>query len=474
MQQDTNTNHKNNFFTKIFLFSFIPSIFTLFPTKKENNNPKTNKSQEELKDTNIELNNNKFKIELDYPDANSELIMQEYERKDLNKNDKNEFINSFELFDEKDEPLPQTQINSKKEKTKEELKIKDKKLLGKKKERTEIKKSTKNNKSNKNSKIKPKGLITNNKDYNDNKYDLILTCLKTPFIYIKEMIENFGGNIKLNNPNLDDVFGGTIRNKITLNFNFYQILCLDRKKENKNILLNQLKLFNQDYFYYFLTRPYIFLFQKYFNNTKEFEINGTKEVINNFITIDEVLKGKYKYKSNSFKKKFREISKNISNNFEGYEERNRFGDTFIIIKHIKIKKLEDYIPQEKCMDLNLSNEKIYNISPITRNHDKNKFMKIELNDDEYDSNNDLTNLNKEINSNKIVLDNDYIEKNRETCLDSNELDLSDIEFNSDNNLFYFCNSFSESHSPGNLGLNLMPCFDLRGNDKNFYDRFKHP
>ncbi len=58
--------------------------------------------------------------------------MQEYERKDLNKNDKNEFINSFELFDEKDEPLPQTQINSKKEKTKEEPRIKDKKLLGKK------------------------------------------------------------------------------------------------------------------------------------------------------------------------------------------------------------------------------------------------------------------------------------------------------------------------------------------------------
>ena len=132
MQQDTNTNYKNNFFTKIFLFSFILQIFTLFPTQKENNNPNTNKSQEELKDANTKLNNNKFKIELDYPDANSELIMQEYERKDLNKNDKNEFINSFELFDEKDEPLPQTQINNKKEKTKEELKIKDKKLLGKK------------------------------------------------------------------------------------------------------------------------------------------------------------------------------------------------------------------------------------------------------------------------------------------------------------------------------------------------------
>ena len=132
MQQDTNTNHKNNFFTKIFLFSFIPQIFTLFPTQKENNNPNTNKSQEELKDANTKLNNNKFKIELDYPDANSELIMQEYERKDLNKNDKNEFINSFELFDEKDEPLPQTQINNKKEKPKEEPEIEDKKLLGKK------------------------------------------------------------------------------------------------------------------------------------------------------------------------------------------------------------------------------------------------------------------------------------------------------------------------------------------------------
>ena len=289
------------------------------------------------------------------------------------------------------------------------------------------------------------------------------------------MIEKFGGNIKLNNPNLDDVFGGTIRNKITLNFNFYQILCLDRKKENKNILLNQLKLFNQDYFYYFLTRPYIFLFQKYFNNTKEFIINGTKEIIKNFITLDEVLKDKYKHKSNSFKQKFREISKDISNNFEGYEERNRLGDTFIIIKHIKIKKLEDYIPQEKCMDLNLSNEKIYNISPITGNHDKNKFMKIELDDDdEYDSNNDLTNLNKEINGNKLVLDNDYIEKNRETRLDSNEKDLSDIEFDFDNNLLHFCNSSSEPHSPGNLGLNLMPFFDLKGNDKNFYDRFKQP
>ena len=123
------------------------------------------------------------------------------------------------------------------------------------------------------------------------------------------MIENFGGNIKLNNPNLDDFFGGTIRNKITLNFNFYQILCLDRKKENKNILLNHLKLFNQDYFYYFLTRPYIFLFKKYFNNNKEFNINGKKVVIKNFINIDEVLKGKYKYKSNSFKKNLEKYPK---------------------------------------------------------------------------------------------------------------------------------------------------------------------
>ena len=103
------------------------------------------------------------------------------------------------------------------------------------------------------------------------------------------------------------------------------------------------------------------------------------------------------------------------------------------------------------MNLNLSNEKIYNISPITGNHDKNKFMKIELDDDdEYDSNNDLTNLNKEINGNKLVLDNDYIEKNRETRLDSNEKDLSDIEFDFDNNLLHFCNSSSEPHSPGNL------------------------
>ena len=126
------------------------------------------------------------------------------------------------------------------------------------------------------------------------------------------------------------------------------------------------------------------------------------------------------------------------------------------------------------MDLNISNEKINNISPISGNHYNNKFMKIELDDDEYDSNNDLTNLNKEISGNKLVLDDEDLKINRETCFDSQDKYLSDIEFIFDSNLLYFGNSFNEPYSSGNLRSNLLPFFDLKGNDKNFYDRFKYP
>ena len=114
----------------------------------------------------------------------------------------------------------------------------NKKLLGNKIERNNSKQKTKKNDNDqkKNRNRKPAFLKEDicqrfvviqpsppNLIIKESNYETILKCLKAPVQSITRIIENYGGHIKLNDPNLDDIFGNINDNKIYLSYKFYQI-----------------------------------------------------------------------------------------------------------------------------------------------------------------------------------------------------------------------------------------------------------
>ena len=147
--------------------------------------------------------------------------------------------------------------------------------------------------------------------------NLMLEALKTPYPIMVKLVEDLGG-IKLESVNLDNVFGGTKRNRTIIDLPLYKIICfvLDEKNEkyvknnNKEILENAKPEGerNKKLFEYLLTRKYKFLLDKYFNNEKNFDID--KETIEKFPAIDEVLADKFK---NKFKNEPLEKEKKIKN-----------------------------------------------------------------------------------------------------------------------------------------------------------------
>ena len=94
--------------------------------------------------------------------------------------------------------------------------------------------------------------------------------LKVPFNIIKKYLEKIG-KIKLQ-VNLDDVFGTCIcQNRAALDLRIYIILNFN--KENKFILKGAKPEPEKTYiFFYFLTRKFKFIFQKYIDNDNQFEI----------------------------------------------------------------------------------------------------------------------------------------------------------------------------------------------------------
>ena len=147
--------------------------------------------------------------------------------------------------------------------------------------------------------------------------NLMLEALKTPYPIMVKLVEDLGG-IKLESVNLDNVFGGTKRNRAIIDLPLYKIICfeLDEKNEkyvknnNKEILENAKPKGerNKKLFEYLLTRKYKFLLDKYFNNEKNFDID--KETIEKFPAIDEVLADKFK---NKFKNEPLKKEKKIKN-----------------------------------------------------------------------------------------------------------------------------------------------------------------
>ena len=220
--------------------------------------------------------------------------------------------------------------------------------------------------------INNKNIITNNINKDEKKIkekknkiredNIRKEVLKTACNNLKKYLEKIG-NIKLK-VNLDDVFGNRFcQNRAAMQLPIYTIFNFN--KENKHILEkanpNPEK---KDIFYYLSTRPYKYIYQKYINNDKQFEIKGEKITIDELKTLDEVVEEKKEKVRNNknitddernemFEKinKFEEISKgflkNIENGFfdERSKKKTKKEKLFFIIR--TIKKFEDFVSEEE-------------------------------------------------------------------------------------------------------------------------------
>ena len=147
-----------------------------------------------------------------------------------------------------------------------------------------------------------------------NTNNLMLEALKTPYPIMVKLVEDLGG-IKLESVNLDNVFGGTKRNRAIIDLPLYKIICFELDEKNEKYVKNNNKEIlenakpegerNKKLFEYLLTRKYKFLLDKYFNKEKNFDID--KETIEKFPAIDEVLADKFKNEPLEKEKKIKNL-----------------------------------------------------------------------------------------------------------------------------------------------------------------------
>ena len=213
--------------------------------------------------------------------------------------------------------------------------------------------------------------------------NIIKELLKKPMNIIKKVIERII-NKKFYLVNLDDIFGSCLKqNRAALELHIYEILYFN--KDNKKILLEaEMNLSEEDneIFNYLVTRKFKFIFEKYIKNEKEFVINNKKITIDEFKTLDEVIKEK-KNKNNpkensnnndknkvnnngnakkrkpydknyseakieEFEKNSKNFLKNINNGF--LSERNNRKNMRIFFTYETIKKFDDIIKKENEND----------------------------------------------------------------------------------------------------------------------------
>lgn len=160
--------------------------------------------------------------------------------------------------------------------------------------------------------------------------------LKKPMNIIKKVIERII-NTKFYLVNLDDVFGSCLKqNRAALELHIYEILYFN--KDNKKILLEaEMNLSEEDkeIFNYLVTRKFKFIFEKYIKNEKEFVINNKKITIDEFKTLDEVIKEK-KNKNNP-KENSNNNDKNKANNNGNAKKRKTYNKNY---SEAKIKEFE--------------------------------------------------------------------------------------------------------------------------------------
>ena len=218
-----------------------------------------------------------------------------------------------------------------------------KEFLGKKVKRKESKK--RNHKKRREKSKNKDGKITS---FIENQDNSLKSAMKAPFFHFVLLINQLG-NITLENINLKKLLGGVKKNKLIFDLKLYQMLCIDDKGKNKEIIQNA-NPEDEILYKYFLTRTYRFLFDKYMNCDNIFYVNKTFRCIDSFPTFDKVLKHRIKryyniYDDITLNKKIEEFinaSLIAEKNFEDCVEREPQNEKFFFIfKYPKIKGLDD-------------------------------------------------------------------------------------------------------------------------------------
>ena len=281
------------------------------------------------------------------------------------------------------------------------------------------------------------------------------TVLKAPYDSYIKLLEKYSGisdfqkKIKFN---LNNVFGGTEKNKKILKLSLREIICI--KKENK-VLLDTAKPINKNYFNYFLSRNYKFLLRKFYFKRKIFKIKGKKVLFGIFKNFQDKKKEKECYSSKEFKRE----KENVLKGFKGLKGRKRKCKIFKITKDHRKKgnknKKEQFPNENESEEQEESLQINNNISPPNFNflsNNSNYFQFDENKDnnenDTYeshrsrDSNNNLDSEDNstpnigEVDENNYRHNRNFLENSvyntyfkRESLL-KNELDLSEIIKNS--------------------------------------------
>ena len=328
-------------------------------------------------------------------------------------------------------------------------KEKDKKnFLGKKLKREKAQKTEKKQETKNTSKINKESEKKENSD------NLIKASAKAPFFLILSMI-NIIGNIKLKRVNLKKLIGGVKKNKLIFKLNLYQMLCIDKKRKNKEILDNA-QPEDEQLYYYFLTRTYRFLFNNYYVGNQIFNVNGEMRYVNSFPKFDDVLEYRkkrfYNYKDAKKReeriKEFKKASFLVYNNFKGCVEREPQKEKIFFI--IPTPKIEDLIKKynsifqgngllkqnfDPTFKLNKEPIKLYEFRPINI-FDK----KLEENDNFFENKKKMNEINE--NNIELLLNEATFDITRK------EEKLNQHFFSFDENKFSFDNrdSFFNSNS----------------------------
>ena len=226
-------------------------------------------------------------------------------------------------------------------------------LIGRKTKRQGKKKKSKTIKNN-------EKIIKPIKEDEFNQDDFFKNAMNAFIWNIKVMIE-VDGDIIFNNFQCKEIVGGIIQNELIMKAKLYQVLGYKkkyrkilRKAENKN-----------KRFYYFLTRQFGFLFEKYFLNSRTFIIEGKEVYVKEFKTLNDEIKRRREkvYEEDDELTRNKKINNFIYcsflifNNFKGCQRREPKAESLVYYTKNRIAKFLNYTNNEKDSESNFDKEK---------------------------------------------------------------------------------------------------------------------
>ena len=154
-------------------------------------------------------------------------------------------------------------------------------FIGRKTKRQGKKKKSKTTKNNED--------ITKTKKEDEFNQDDFFRNAINALIWNMEVMIEVDGDIIFNNFQCKEIVGGVKQNELIMKAKLYQVL--NYKDKYRDILIKaKPKTKQKARFYYFLTRPFRFLFEKYFLNSRTFIIGGKEVYVKEFKTLNDEIK----------------------------------------------------------------------------------------------------------------------------------------------------------------------------------------